>query len=59
MEAKEGEANAAIYHQSRSKNGKTQLRRTKWITKDESDCDESSHDDESESETFQTSDDIY
>ena len=35
-------------------------RRTKWITKDESDCDdESSHDDESESETSQTSDDIY
>ena len=35
-------------------------RRPKWITKDESDCDdESSHDDESESETSQTSDDIY
>ena len=35
-------------------------RRTKWFTKDESDCDdESSHDDESESETSQTSDDIY
>ena len=34
-------------------------RRTKWITKDESNCDESSHDDESESETSQTSDDIY
>jgi hypothetical protein len=35
-------------------------RRPKWITKDERDCDgESSHDDESESETSQTSDDIY
>jgi hypothetical protein len=35
-------------------------RRTKLITKDESECDdESSHDDESESETSQTSDDIY
>jgi hypothetical protein len=35
-------------------------RRPKWITKDESDCDdESSHDDEPESETSQTSDDIY
>ena len=35
-------------------------RLTKWITEDKSDCDdESSHDNESDSETSQTSDDTY
>jgi hypothetical protein len=56
MEAKEGGVNAVIYHQSRSKKLEEDPRRPKWITKDESDCDdESSHDDESS----QTSDDIH
>jgi hypothetical protein len=55
MDAREGEVNAVIYHLSRSKNWKPQdLGVTKWITDDES-----SYDDESDSETSQTSDDIY
>jgi hypothetical protein len=50
MDAREGEVNAVICQEG--KPGSPRL--TKWITDDES-----SYDDESDSETSQTSDDIY